>query len=576
MAYPIQKKSIAALLQDVASNSLILPALQRDFVWKPKDICKLFDSLMQGYPINTMMFWKTNNIQNQPISFYQFLPANHIEGTNNPLFNTTAIAPQATFHIVIDGQQRITSLWIGLTGSYKTVRAKTASSLYVRVDTPNTNPDLKFDFQFLTPTKLNSNQKKGEVWFKVSNIMVPSFNIIATLKGLNLLDNEYAQTTLYILHLLVSDQNVINFYEIDNNNIDDVLEIFIRTNSGGYVLKKGDLLMSALTVSWASLPSSPDARNYVEDIIDMVDKKCYYKVDKDWVFNVFLMVSGSPLGLKPSAFMTHSVPLTIHNNAQKIKDSIEKAFELISAYHLLEKGLTTKLAVIPIVYYIFNFNLQKTAILSTNNQSGVFSDVRKFLFRAIVKNLFEASTDETLKNIRDIINVSANKSYFPYKEIEQQYSELQVSANDIDDLLATRKSNAFPILNIIYALGHDMNPCIMQPNASRDYDVDHMHPKATFDSKVLSVIHFTTPQDAVAANDGVTFDTVVNLELLEDADNRSKNKKHLVQWLSIVSPAQRITLPQQHFFNQLPIDIVDFGTFVDKRKKLLSKALTYL
>ena len=179
MAYPIQKKSIAALLQDVASNSLILPALQRDFVWRPKDICKLFDSLMQGYPINTMMFWKTKNLQNQPISFYQFLPADHVEGTNNPSFNTKAIAPEALFHIAIDGQQRITSLWIGLTGSYKTSRAKYPSSLYLRLDTSNTNTDLKYDFQFLTQTKLNSNQKKGEVWFKVSDVMKPSFNLFA-------------------------------------------------------------------------------------------------------------------------------------------------------------------------------------------------------------------------------------------------------------------------------------------------------------------------------------------------------------------------------------------------------------
>ena len=160
MAFPISKTSIANLLQKV-NHTLILPALQRDFVWKPKDICKLFDSLMRGYPINTMMFWQTNQLPNQPISFYQFLHPNYVEGNNNVNFNTKAVHPSTLYHVVIDGQQRITSLWIGLTGSYKTQRARTASELYLRLDKAHTNPDLEYDFQFLTPSKLKSNQKIG-------------------------------------------------------------------------------------------------------------------------------------------------------------------------------------------------------------------------------------------------------------------------------------------------------------------------------------------------------------------------------------------------------------------------------
>lgn len=571
----ILNDSIIGVLSKIPSNDLILPALQREFVWKTKDICELFDSLMQDYPINTMMFWKTNNLPSQPIAFYQFLPAHHVNGTTNPFFNHKAATANKPYEIVIDGQQRLTSLWIGLYGSYKTPAGKQPAELYIRLDKPQTNPDLKYDFQFLTPSKLTSNQKKGEVWFRVKDVLPASFNIVNTLQGLGLQNNEYAQTTIQQLWALVNNNAVINYYEINSNNIDDVLEIFVRTNSGGYVLKKGDLLMSALTVSWANNGYTISARDYVGDIIDLVEKK-NYEVDKDWVFKMFLMLFGNTLSVQPSDFMatatTPNIPQSIYMNSQLIMDSVEKAFDLVADFHLLEKGLTTKLAVIPLVYYIYKHKLSHTAIQSTNAMSGVYIDMRKYLYRAILKNLYEAGTDEILKNIRDIINTSSSNNHFPYNEIESTYTKLIITNADVDNFLATRKQNAFPVLNIIYALGASSGLC-MTPVAGQAYDVDHMHPKATFTPATLSTISFNTPNDANVANDGITYDTVANLELLDNDTNRSKNKKPLKDWLNAATPADQIKYPQDHFFKGLSIDIADFGTFVDARKKLLNQAL---
>lgn len=570
----ILSDSITGVLSKIPSNKLLLPALQREFVWKTRDICELFDSLMQDYPINTMMFWNTNNLPNQPIAFYQFLPANHISGTPNPIFNHKAAIPNESYEIVIDGQQRLTSLWIGLYGSYKTPSGKQAAELYLRLDKPRTNSELKYDFQFLTPTKLASNQRNGEIWFKVKDILSGS-NMINTLNKLGLQDNEYAQTSIQLLWALVNNNAVINYYEINSNNIDDVLEIFVRTNSGGYVLKKGELLMSALTVSWANNGYTISARDYVGDIIDLVEKK-NYEVDKDWVFKMFLMLFGNTLSVQPSDFMataaTPNIPQSIYMNSQLIMDSVEKAFDLVADFHLLEKGLTTKLAVIPLVYYIYKHNLSHTAIQSTNAMSGVYMDIRKYLFRAILKNLYEAGTDEILKNIRDIIDSHSSKSKFPYREIENAYNKLNVTNADIDSLLSTRKQNAFPVLNIIYALGASSGLC-MTPVAGQVYDVDHMHPKTTFAPAVLNTINFNTPNDANVANDGITYDTVANLELLDNDTNRSKNKKPLKDWLNAATPADQIKYPQDHFFKKLSIDIADFGTFVDARKQLLKQAL---
>lgn len=573
MAYPVFQMSLQTLL---SKSNLILPALQRDYVWKTKDICKLFDSLMQEYPINTMMIWQVSNIASQPIAFYDFLPANHIEGTHNTSFNAKKYAHSAgnIFDVVIDGQQRITSLLVGLTGSYKTPKAKNPSYLYLRLDAPCTNSEMKYDFQFLTVNKVASLQKNGEVWFKVADVMTPDFNAIGTLNQLGVLDNDYAQVTINKLWALISNNNVINYYNITSNNIDDVLEIFVRTNSGGYTLKKGDLLMSALTVNWANAGYLIGAREYVESIIDDV-KKIGYKVDKDWVFNAFLMLTKQNMALNVSAFMSGNVAQDVYNNNVDIHDAIIAAFNLVKSFHLLEKGLTTKLAVIPIVYYLYTLKLTKTAILSTNSMKVVYDDIRHFLFRAILHNLFEARTPDTLKDIRSIIDAKASKSLYPFADIMSKFPQLNVTRSDIQSLLETKKADAFPVLNIIYALGYDHGinthiPCQI------DYEVDHIHPKTKFQPSVLATMSFSTPNDQMRANDGVTFDTVLNLELLDPSTNKSKNGEELDKWMAGVSSLDRSRLPKEHFFDGLPFGMSDFDSFVSGREKKLRQALSYL
>ncbi|MGC3725376.1 DUF262 domain-containing protein, partial [Enterococcus faecalis] len=51
------------------NNEYVLPALQREFVWKPEQIERLFDSIMKGNPIGSFLFW---NVQNENINKYEF------------------------------------------------------------------------------------------------------------------------------------------------------------------------------------------------------------------------------------------------------------------------------------------------------------------------------------------------------------------------------------------------------------------------------------------------------------------------------------------------------------------------
>ena len=158
MAHQIINDSIINVINDInsassSSGDIILPALQREFVWKPKDIAKLFDSLMQDYPINTMLFWEINNLKKTSIEFYKFLSPNYTTGDTNVIIKVSNT--QNKHRVVIDGQQRLTSLYIALRGSYKNTNSSKnplPQELFLRLDKPNTStdPEMKFDFQFLT------------------------------------------------------------------------------------------------------------------------------------------------------------------------------------------------------------------------------------------------------------------------------------------------------------------------------------------------------------------------------------------------------------------------------------------
>lgn len=109
--------TIHQAIQNIEKRFYLLPAIQRKFVWYSTQIEKLFDSIMRDYPINSFMFWKIaeDNIKNN-FKFYEFLKTyrQFYKDNNEPIDTKSFRDCQA----VIDGQQRLTSLYIGLKGSY--------------------------------------------------------------------------------------------------------------------------------------------------------------------------------------------------------------------------------------------------------------------------------------------------------------------------------------------------------------------------------------------------------------------------------------------------------------------------
>lgn len=555
------EKSIRSVLDDIKANQFILPALQREFVWKRRDIENLFDSLLQGFPINTMMFWTVNDIKKESMEFYQFLDPDFKESQSlNKLY---PVRDNERKTIVIDGQQRLTSLYVAIYGSYTLEKGKNKMYLYLSLDKKLPSDESEdaslnstenyYNFKFLTDSKVKSLEAAGEHWIKVSDAYASNFNPLTYLNNKHLNENNFACDTLQKLYMLFKSNEVLNAYEITDGDLEKVLNIFVRTNSGGKPLTKGDLLLSVITVNWSG-SNQENARQFVVDIVKKVSDGGY-KVDKDWVLGCILYILNKDVKLNVNNF-DKTVSSEIYNNKENISKSIVAACNLLNRYGMQERGLTTKLALLPIIYHIYKYKLADTISKAYVNgqlksvESGIYVQMRTWLFRAIVTNLFEAGTNDILKKIQGIQQTKGDKDNFPIVEIINQIDKLKVDDALIENLIETEKKAAFPVLNIIYSSTSAKS--YLKPNT--DYDIDHIHAQVNFNP----------------ADGDTRYNTIPNLQLLTYDENRSKNAMTLSDWWTKKTLGQKEDYLLPYPFKT---DIADFNDFFDTRKTWLSSIL---
>ena len=170
--------TIKGALDKIQENKYLLPAIQREFVWKSWQIEKLFDSLINDYPIGSFLFWEVKEPKNY--KFYEFIKKYDQRETNHN--HEISLTDNREVIAILDGQQRLTALYIGLLGTY------TEKLPYYRWDNPKVFPDKylclnlldknddeieedtsKYEFKFCSKKEIEKRDNKN-FWFKVRDI----------------------------------------------------------------------------------------------------------------------------------------------------------------------------------------------------------------------------------------------------------------------------------------------------------------------------------------------------------------------------------------------------------------------
>jgi uncharacterized protein with ParB-like and HNH nuclease domain len=107
---------VADIIRQV-NRDIYLPAIQREFEWETDRIERLFDSIMADFPIGSFLYWRLDQKNKDQWPVYEFVREFDSESPHNAPANMAGITKDIV--LVLDGQQRITSLFVGLRGSYR-------------------------------------------------------------------------------------------------------------------------------------------------------------------------------------------------------------------------------------------------------------------------------------------------------------------------------------------------------------------------------------------------------------------------------------------------------------------------
>jgi hypothetical protein len=392
---------VVDVIKGIEQHRYQLPSIQRPFVWDEDQILKLIDSLICSYPIGAIMVWKPKDkIRCRPfIDTYD-------SGDHNLSHLPTSAERKA--YMVLDGQQRLQSLYLSFKGLYNGQRA------YLRIDdyADETESNLHYRLDFLT----DEEAQKNLAWVQFCDLASLSISKINRFVRdrlpnfpENVLDRAIEIVSTFVQEFAM-DESLL-FQEVDETmDYNQVLEVFERVNSGGTTLSKSDLLFSTVKLK------IPDMEKRFLSIIDDLNVNDRHNFTSDFIIKTAFVVFNKKAKydfnkLRDGKFLT--ALSTEFPHLEKVITSMRLWLEekaLIKAGRFLR----SQLALIPIIDYLM---LNKEYLGPAEGDENTF--VCQYLYMAFFTRLYSRAPDSVLDQLHDIL-VKAHKEkpkQFPIQEI---------------------------------------------------------------------------------------------------------------------------------------------------------------
>ena len=576
--------TISTVIKNIDSKTYLLPSIQREFVWSTKQIEKLFDSIMMDYPINSFLFWKVPKDKANEFKFYEFLRNYHQkDGRHNPKADTNG---SDDIIAILDGQQRMTSLYIGLKGTYAyklsykrwdNPQAYPKRKLYLNLLTANEETDSTYKFLFLTDAEVkeansavDANEQAVDFWFPVGEILnfKQEYEVNTYLIKNKLTSHSdpnkamFANEALFKLFTAIHRKETISYYLEESTELDKVLSIFIRVNSGGTPLSYSDLLLSFATAQW----QDKDARESINEIVDELNEIGRgFNLTKDMVLKTCLVLGDFPdIAYKVDNFNNTNM-LVIEQKWDDITTSLRLAVELIASFGFSRENIQSNSALIPIAYYIQTIGNASNFVDSSAYEEDR-KKIKKWFIASQLLHAFSSAPDGFLKPLREII--LKNPGGFPYQQIDEKFKgtnrDISFSDDSINNLLYTKcgSGDILLVMSILYPWADLKN----------HFHIDQMFPKSLFTRKRIQKLGVPDNQ-ADFYIDNVNY--IGNLQLLEELPNKEKNNTEFKTWLEQnYADADKLkAYREKHYIPDVGVEFTNFEEFFLEREKLLVKAL---
>lgn len=541
--------TIQKTLEAIHRHDLVLPAIQREFVWGHDQICMFYDSLMQGYPFGAFLYWKVDKENSGKFKWYDFVRNYHEKDDPH-----CPVLPEMhrPLTAVLDGQQRLTALNIGLSGSmaWKLPRlwrdnpnAFPRCFLYLDLlwePEPGEEEETMYWFEFLSDDELRR-ADASECWFKVADIvgMQSGPPMLAWIKSKNLPSDQElrAYQTLDTLYHVVHTNLMVTRYEEGSQEINKVLQIFIRTNSGGTTLRRSDLLLSVAVAQFDEL----DARDEVHGLVDEL-QRLGFSLDKDFVLKAGLMLSSLPVAFRVTNFFNRTNMRRLEQNWEQVRQAIMLTARLATdVFGFNRDNLSAMNALLPIAYYIYTRGFGDEFLTHSSHEDDR-KNIKVWLIRTLIKRgIWGSGVDTLLSTLRDAID-KHGESTFPsealMRDMATRGKSVRLEEEEIEALADLRygDSQVFPMLSLLFPFMQSIN----------GFHVDHIFPRAKVTRRNLRAAGYSD-ETIEAYLDNVN--GLANLQLLNAGENLEKGGKLPGDWLDDKFPSPGSEVARQEYAN---------------------------
>ena len=560
---------IVDCIDKIEKEELILPVVQRDFVWQSEKIELLFDTLLKGDSFGGIMTIKDLKGK-KPIFSYRNFIKDYKKGFNQ-LSKEVEQLKQNIFYVV-DGQQRLSAFYIGIQGTYN--NKQLYFDLLSEIEHKN------FNFKFAQNE--TSKELKGEIdnfdgssknktfWYTINDLYkkieecgadyhTVFDDIIDENEKYNFNEKELERIKRNIENLT---NQIFNFQNIgicevrldkkhdEIANRIRVVELFRRLNQGGTKLDGLELMASKLK------GYNPEHEKFLQVIEEFND----IGFGKDEVIKLIFILQDDYN--KTVANITKEDSDFIGSKQDRIKSALKGTKLFLEQSSLYKFYKDEKPSIIPlyfIAYFLFHTNLTNKEIENYFKNSEIDNKnyllIYRWIFLSMLNKVFRrrgAGWTAYTTGIRKILNVlSKNKNKdFPTDELFQMYYNHPL---DFDENIKKEYLDDYDFDFLMYIIYE-------KPKTFRINDIDHIHPKSILEKKGI---------------DWNDINSVINYQLLDFSTNRgSKNDKELYDWIKNDVKNQKEYLKMHLIPNDKKLwESNNFNNFLEERGKLIVNKL---
>ena len=577
--------TIKQAVDSIAKNEYVLPAFQREFVWRPEQVCNLFDSVMQGYPFGEFLIWQIEPENVNKFTYYGFVrECSDLNGRHCPKHGPL---PEEPISAVLDGQQRLTAFNIGLRGSMAMRRHRgrrnnpdayparfLALDLLAQPDTDDDNGNVasrRYTFHFIDPK--NFGQSGNSFWFRVSDITRSNLDVDCWIaeQGLAGHQQETARDALKRLYQAICVEKPIYHYEESNQDVEHVLAIFGRRNMSGTRLTHSELLLGFAVSQWEEL----DARQEVRKLVDgLKGIGARFELSLNFVLRAGLMLSDIPsVGFRMENFTRRNVAV-LEDNWAGIRTALYTTVRLVSSFGFNGGNIGAASAMLPIAYYLYRKGASDEFVDHPAHRADRAA-IRDWLVRSMLKSgprtgIWRSSgLDGLLTALREIIRQESG-GQFPYNQIRSEMARrgrpLEFTPEEIDGLanMGIGDKRVFALLSLLFPM--DFN---------NTFHIDHVFPKSRFSDAQLRQAGVS---EELWGDFRAKSNCIANFQLLDGVENNEKRAMLPAQWLRqrFPNPSERQAHCERHFLGEIPEEMADFDKFYQARHKHLKSRIAEL